>query len=537
MATLQPDVGGTAARSAPGPAAPGPGDSDPALRGYRFALADLTAAQEANLRRHAGAARWAYNYAHAAKLAAHEAYWAIVKQFTAEGADLAVAMRQASSIAPKIPRLAAVSAAWRAERGDSRTGTNGVSPWHHEVSSYAISTGFRNADAAWTNYFRSRAGQRAGARVGLPRFKAKGRAKDVFTLFHDLNRPVIRLDGYRRVILPRIGSLRLANSNKRLSRLIDRGQAVVKSATVTRGGTRWYVSLRVQLTPEAMRRREQVTRARQQVSRKRQHLRPEVGVEWGVRTLATLSDATVFANPRHGERHHKVLARANRALARKPRPAPGRPSSRRRRKAVERVARVHHRIAEARRGTLHQVTTRIAINYPTIAVRQIDARSLTRTARRTVDKPGRQVAVRARFNRLALDAAPGEMRRQLEYKAAQWGTVFRLAPADLPSSQICSRCGWRDPSLPLAQVTFRCGNTACGSELDREVNAARNILHHARPVAPDSGETLNARRGSLSPPQDPGRMPMKREDPPPRRATPGERSPGVPHPVSHGSQR
>lgn len=205
---------GTAVVSEPGPATDPPaGATEPVLRGFRFALADLTASQVADLRRHAGAARWAYNYAHAAKLAIHETHWAIVNGLLADGVEPAAALKQARASAPKMPRLATVAKTWRAERGDSRTGTDGVSPWHHEVSSYAISTGFRDADAAWANYFSSRTGQRAGDRVGRPRFKAKGRARDAFTLFHDLNKPVIRLDGHRRVILPRIGSVRLAGGH------------------------------------------------------------------------------------------------------------------------------------------------------------------------------------------------------------------------------------------------------------------------------------------------------------------------------------
>lgn len=460
---------------------------EPVLRAYRFAL-DPTEAQLADLARHAGAQRWAYNYALARKVAAHQEWRDAVAALVASGTPEAEARRQVKT---PIPNSAATGKQWRAERGDSRTGAEGVSPWHHEVSSYAISTGFRNADAAWSNFVASRAGKRAGRAVGYPRFKAKGRSQDSFTLFHDVTKPTIRPDGYRRLIVPRIGSIRLHESNKRLSRLIAKGDAVVKSVTISRGGSRWYASVLCELTPAAMRHREEVTRARQQVSKARQAMRPAVGVEWGVRTLVVLSDETRFDNLRHGKRHERALKKASQAVTRKPM-ARGQASSANRVKAVRRLGRVHHRIAEARRGTQNQVSARIAIGYPEIAVRDLAVRQMTKSAKGTVEAPGVEVKVKARFNRAILDAAPAELRRQLEYKATAWGTRFKVAAVDLPSSQTCCKCGWRDPSIPLSQAVFKCGNIKCGMKLDREVNAARNILRHAVNVASDSGETENA---------------------------------------------
>ncbi|MER5465564.1 hypothetical protein ABT010_33730 [Streptomyces sp. NPDC002668] len=67
-------------------------------------------------------------------------------------------------------------------------------------------------DRAWGNWLASLAGRK----VGYPRFKKKGRSRDSFRLHHDVKRPTIRLDGYRRLQVPRLGSLRLHNSAKRL---------------------------------------------------------------------------------------------------------------------------------------------------------------------------------------------------------------------------------------------------------------------------------------------------------------------------------
>jgi putative transposase len=388
-----------------------------------------------------------------------------------------------------IPSSMDCQAMWREIR--DQDAEDGGSPWHAEVSVYCFTNGFDRAQAAMQNWMASRTGARAGRAMGRPKFKKKGRSTDSFTLFHDVKNPSIRPDGYRRLTVPRIGSLRLHQSCKPLARLIDRGHAVVKSVTISRGGTRWYASVLCELTPAAMVHREEVSRARQKVSKKRQAMRPAVGVEWGVRKLAVLSDETVFANPRHGNQHQRALRKASQAVTRKPLKR-GEKASANRVKAVRHLGRVHHRIAEARRGALNQASAKIVINYPAIAVRDLAVKQMTRSAKGTVEAPGADVKVKARFNRAILDTAPGELRRQLEYKAAQWGTEFRSADAGLPSSQTCSRCGWRDPSIPLRQVVFRCGNIKCGVKLDREVNAARNILHHAVAAASDSGEALNA---------------------------------------------
>lgn len=534
------------------------------LRAYRFAL-DLLPSQETMLRQHAGAARWAFNFALGNKVAAHQAYNARITALTEQGltpeaakqafkqeiTDLrmqaavwdhhrqclfnAKVGRRAPAKTPKGPqelldRLAAVrdtvihepkryaqelaeelAAArervtaiktqlfesgaavpgafdnmvlWRQRRDLPKE--EGGSPWWDEVSVYSFSTGVAHADAAWKNWMESFQGVRKGRRVGYPRFKAKGRSRDSFTLFHDVKNPGIRPDGRVRLMLPRIGSVRLAENNKRLARLIDKGHAVVKSVTISRGGTRWYASVLVELTAEAMRQREATSRGRQRAPKKRQT--ETVGVEWGVRTLVTLSNMTKFENSRPLKQASRRLRVAAQAVTRKP-VKKGQPTSANRAKALRRLGRVHHEIAQRRAGELHQITATIAPAFRQIAMRDLNVQKMTKSAKGSLEKPGREVKVKARFNAAILDAAPGELRRQLTYKTAQYGAELGIAPIDTPSSQTCSKCGWRDPSIPLTQVVFQCGNIACGNKLDREVNSSRVIRDTVFPVASDSGET------------------------------------------------
>ncbi len=80
---------------------------------------------------------------------------------------------------------------------------------------------------------------------------------------------------------------------------------------------------------------------------------------------------------------------------------------------------------------------------------------------------------KAGLNRALLDVAPGELRRQLSYKCAWFGSALVVADRWYPSSKTCSACGPRKPSLPLAERTYRCER--CGLVIDRDANAALNL--------------------------------------------------------------
>lgn len=176
------------------------------------------------------------------------------------------------------------------------------------------STGLANANAAFANYVKSARGERKGNRVGLPRFKRKGRATPAcrFTT------GPIRVEPDRRhVTLPRLGTIRTFESTRKLERRIADRRARILSATVkfTRG--RWFVSFQVEVQ------RAQHTATRPDVA---------VGVDLGVKHLAVIADSAGgvrFApNPRHLDVSLKDLRRANPAAGPPPRPDRDRPDHR-----------------------------------------------------------------------------------------------------------------------------------------------------------------------------------------------------------------
>jgi putative transposase len=103
------------------------------MRAYRFAL-DLTAAQQQQMREHAGAARWAFNHALAQKYAALDTRQAVITALVEQGVELKTAAAQA----PKIPTKPAIQKALNQSKCDDRIGVDGVCPWWHRVSTYAF---------------------------------------------------------------------------------------------------------------------------------------------------------------------------------------------------------------------------------------------------------------------------------------------------------------------------------------------------------------------------------------------------------------
>lgn len=200
-----------------------------------------------------------------------------------------------------------------------------------------------------------------------------------------------------------------------------------------------------------------------------------VGVDLGVQDFATLSTGEKIGNPRHLARKARNLARYQRRMARKQR------GSCNRRRAQAKVARAHRKIRNARRDFLHRTSTRLVRDNDVIAVEDLNVAGMARSAKGTVDEPGRNVRAKAGLNRAVADAAWGEFRRQLEYKAQRAGKRVVVIDRWYPSSKTCSHCGHLLTHLKLSVRHWTCPD--CGTRHDRDINAAKNILAAGLAVA------------------------------------------------------
>ena len=330
---------------------------------------------------------------------------------------------------------------WNANKDELAVNRDTGVVWWNQNSKEAYSMAFRDLARGFSNWSKSRKGQRKGRRVGFPKFKSKN-ATMRFAYSTAFTAPTAS-DPYG-LKLSRIGRVHcMENMHRRVA-----GARVVRVSVSQRAG-RWYASLTVEREPTA----------------KPAPRGGAVGVDLGVKNLATLSDGAVIPNPQALGTRLRALRKAQQALSRKVK------GSARREKAKERVARLHARVADVRADAINKATTLIARNYSTVCIEDLHVAGMVKN---------RHLA------RNVSDAALGEFRRQLEYKTTRSGATLHVVDRWYRSSKTCSGCGSVKAKLSLSERTYRCDG--CGLVLDRDLNAAINIC-----VAGSAPETLNAR--------------------------------------------
>lgn len=143
-------------------------------------------------------------------------------------------------------------------------------------------------------------------------------------------------------------------------------------------------------------------------------------------------------------------------------------------KQKDQLAKLHRKTRRLREDWLHKITSWLAANYRVVVIEDLHPRTMTRSAKGTVDSPGKGVRSKAGLNRVILQAAFGRFRELLTYKMQQYGGQLVVVDQWFPSSQICNRCGWRPAvSLGLGVRVYQCKN--CGLSENRDRNAARNL--------------------------------------------------------------
>ena len=317
-------------------------------------------------------------------------------------------------------------------------------PWMYETSKCAPQEALRDLHRAFKNFYR---GLKNGQKVGFPKFKRRG-VRDSFRLtgtirFHE-----------RAIQLPRIGKVRI--KEKRKSYCSGR----ILSVTVRRRANRWFVSVTVEeniLDPQPVR-------------------GTPVGLDLGVKTLATLSNGTTFANPRALGRRLRKLRQLSKSLSRKEK------GSKNREKAKMLLARMYLRVFNVRQDTLHKVTTYLAKSHSKVVIEDLLVSGMLKNQR---------------LARAIADAGFYEFRRQLEYKCQWYGSELVVASRSFPSSKMCSQCGHRKKELSLSEREYHCEQ--CGIVIDRDLNAALNLVAVSLPETENAcGEEIRLLADSLN---------------------------------------
>lgn len=352
---------------------------------------DPTNAQAAYFSRACGVARFAYNWA--------LAEWKV--QYEGGGKPNEAALRK---------KLNAIKAE--------------EFPWMAEVTKVAPQNAIKNVGLAFKNFFR-RVNQ--GAKPGYPRFKKKG-LRDAFRADNGPASPTsnaVECVG-KTIKLPRCGVIRMMEQLRFAGRTL--------AATVSKQADGWYVAILVD-TSDCLSGRLS---------------KGLVGVDLGVKRLATLSTGEVIPGLKPHRAAHARLVRLSRSLCRKKK------GSNNRAKAKAKLARLHQRIANVRRDALDKLTYKLATEFSTIAIEDLNVSGMLRN-----HSLARSIA----------DSGFAEFRRQLEYKAAMTGAKVFVVDRFYPSSKTCSTCGTLH-ELNLSNRVMKCN---CGNIIDRDLNAAINL--------------------------------------------------------------
>ncbi|NMG20500.1 RNA-guided endonuclease InsQ/TnpB family protein [Brasilonema bromeliae] len=274
---------------------------------------------------------------------------------------------------------------------------------------------FDNLGDAFSRFF--------SGKGGYPNFKKKDH-HDSFTI--DAGGKPIPVGG-KSVKLPTIGWVRTYEGLPHVT---------CQSITISRTADSWFIAFAYEQEHEPTAKQYEV-----------------VGVDLGVKELATLSTGVVFPNPKHYKSALKKLRKLSRELSRKKK------GSNNRHKAKIKLAKHHLRIANLRKDTLNKATTFLCKNHAKIVVEDLNVKGMLAN-----HKLAQAIA----------DCGFHEFKRQLEYKAKKFASEIIIADRWFASSKTCSACG-HVQDMPLKMRTFNCEN--CGSSIDRDLNAAINLSH------------------------------------------------------------
>ena len=269
-----------------------------------------------------------------------------------------------------------------------------------------------------------------------PQFRKKGvndrfsLSNDQFKLKNKNNKPHIQI--------PNLGLVRMTEHLRYNGKIL--------SAKVFTKGGKWFVSIAVELDD---------------TQKPLPKTGKSVGLDLGITDLATLSDGTKIKAPKPLKNKLKKLQRLSKSLSRKQK------GSKNREKAKTKLSRLHYKIACIRKDYLHKLTTNIVKQFDMICIENLNVKGMVKNRK---------------LSRAISDLGFYEFKRQLIYKANQWGKMVKEVDRFYPSSKTCSNCGFimAKENLTLAVRHWIC--PSCHANHDRDINASINILNQADKV-------------------------------------------------------
>jgi putative transposase len=297
-------------------------------------------------------------------------------------------------------------------------------PWLKEADSQVLQQKLIDLDAAYRNFFQKRA--------GYPKLKSKSDKQAI-------RYPQRVKFTESKTYLPKVGWVSTVFHRP----LVGTKKSVTFSKTKS---GRYFVSVLCELDIEVP-----------------VNNNPAVGIDLGLSSFAVLSTGEHIVSPQYFRKSEKKLAKVQRRLAGKKK------GSANRAKARAQVARLHEHTANQRKDFLHKLSHAITTDFGFVGLETLHVKGMVRNRR---------------LSKSISDSGWAEFVRMCKYKAETSGACVVQVDKFFPSSKTCGNCGYVHADLQLSDRKWICPQ--CASELDRDLNAARNILEQATAGAAES---------------------------------------------------
>lgn len=267
--------------------------------------------------------------------------------------------------------------------------------------------------------------------IGKPNFKKKG-IHDSFVAVE--NKATFKQSDFK-ISLPRIGEIKCAENL--------RFEGKVNNVVVKRIANMWFAVINIEVLKPV----EILVVGENQAT---------IGIDMGIKRMMTLSDGTIYENPKALKSNLKGLKRLQRGLSRKVK------GSNNRIRQQMRVANKYYRVSNIRKNAIHKATSEIVVKYSRIVIEDLNVKGMMKNHK---------------LAQALGDISFGEISRQLAYKANWQGKELVKADTFFASSKICSCCGHKKETLKLSDRIYNCD--VCGLSIDRDLNASINLANYS----------------------------------------------------------